>query len=138
MEVPGDFRDNPQPQAPNILYSFARLDPAEPCLVINVERLGGTLPQGPIGTEFYTALRKRLPPDAQIEQVAMPWKGHQLDVFGIHFSMEGGPVCTWIVQVPLAKEAIQISVGGSADSSTACRQSLSTVLSGVQGISNWK
>jgi len=137
MELPPNFLDNPQPQPPNMLYSFVRLESAEPVFAINVERLGGRLPQGALGSEFYAAMRRSLPPGAEIERVVLPWKGHQLDVFGVRFSMGGGAVCAWSVQVPLAKEAIQISVGGPADCSAACRELLGTVLSSVQGISNW-
>jgi hypothetical protein len=137
MEVPRDFVDNLDAQHGNMLYSFVCLGPVNPGLVVNVERLGGQLPRGPIDRQFYAALRMTLPADAYIERTAMPWKGHQLDVFGMHFSMNGRAVCAWSVQVPLANEAIQISVGGPARSSAACRKLLGMVLSSVQGISNW-
>ena len=137
MEVPRDFVDNLEAQTGNMLHSFVCLGPVNPGLVINVERLGGQLARGRIDREFYAALRMTLPADAYIERATMPWKGHQLDVFGMHFSMDGREVCAWSVQVPLAKEAIQISVAGPARSNAACRKLLGMVLSGVQGISNW-
>lgn len=137
IEIPDGFTDNPQPQPAHMLYAFLHVGAGEPTTAINIERLGGTIRPGPVTSEFYEGLRRSLPPDAQVQQEKMPWKTHQLDVFGLEFSLSEGAVCTWSVQVPLAREAIQINVGGPMAAREECRALLRTLLTGLQGLSNW-
>ncbi len=138
MEVPGDFVDNMEPQSPRALYSFLHAGANGVDRVVNIERLGGRIAKGPVGPEFYAGARSRLPPDVEIERVVMSWKAHELEVFRVQFSTAGGPVCAWSAQVPLAREAIQVTVGGKPDASDECRELLRLLLTGVQGVSNWE
>jgi hypothetical protein len=137
IEVPGEFLDNPQPQPPRMLYSFLCPDMKGDVTCINIERLGGWIRQEPLGSEFDTGIRSQLPPDARIEHACASWKTHQLDAFGSRFSMGGRALCVWVVQVPLAREAIQIGVGGPAESGEECHQLLNQLLTGLKGRSNW-
>jgi hypothetical protein len=137
LEVPGDFMDNPQPLPPHVLYSFLHADANGLALCVNVERLGGQITKAPLTPEFYAGLRRSVPPDAEVEQAAVPWKTHQLDAFRVQYPMGGRLMCAWSVQVPLAKEAIQIGVGGQAGTSEEYRRLLEQLLTGLAGISNW-
>jgi len=137
MEVPGDFMDNQQPLPPHVLYSFLHADGNEANLCVNIERLGGQITKGPLTPEFYAGLRSSIPPDAQVEQAVVSWKTLQLDAFRVQYSMGDRLVCAWCVQVPLAKEAIQIGVGGRADASEEYRRLLEQLLTGLAGVSNW-
>ncbi len=137
MEVPGDFMDNRQPLPPHVLYSFLHADANEVNLCVNIERLGGQIAKGPLTPEFYSGLRSSVPPDAQVEQAVVSWKTHQLDAFRVQYSMGGRLLCTWCVQVPLAREAIQIGVGGPPDANEDYRRLLEQLLTGLAGVSNW-
>ena len=137
MEIPRGFLDNPAPAPPHVLYSFLYADPNGSRLCVNVERLGGHIAKGPLTPEFYAGLRHNIPPDAKIEQAVVSWKTHQLDAIRMQYSMGGRLICTWCVQVPLAREAIQIGVGGLADASEEYRRLLDQLLTGLAGISNW-
>ncbi len=137
MEIPRGFVDNPAPLPPHMLYSFLQADANGPRLCVNVERLGGHIAKGPLTPEFYAGLRHNIPPDAQIEQTVVSWKTHQLDAIRTQYSMGGRLICAWCVQVPLAREAIQLAVGGPADAREEYRRLLDQLLTGIVGISNW-
>ncbi len=137
IEIPGEFLDNPQPQPPRMLYSFLCPDMKGNVTCINIERLGGRLRKEPLGSEFYAGIRSQLPPDARVERAPASWETHELDAFGSQFSMAGRTLCAWVVQVPLAREAIQIGVGGPAESGEDCHQLLNQLLAGLKGRSNW-
>jgi hypothetical protein len=137
IEVPGEFLDNPQPRPPRMLYSFLCPDMKGDVTCINIERLGGPIRQESLGSEFDAGIRSQLPPGARIERASASWKTHELDAFGSQFSMGGRALCAWVVQVPLAREAIQVGVGGPAESSEECHQLLNQLLTGLQGRSNW-
>jgi hypothetical protein len=137
LEVPDGFLDNEQPQPSQVLYAFVHADGNEVDLCINIERLGGRVVRGPAEPEFYEGMRRWMPPDAQVDQAVVLWKTHQLDAFRMQFSTKGRLVCVWGVQVPLAREAIQVLVCGRPDASEECRRLLEQLLMGLQGISNW-
>ena len=137
VEIPGGFMDNRAPQPPRMLYSFLHADANGVDLCVSIERLGGRVAKGPLGPEFYEGLRRSVPPDAQIEQAAVFWRTHQLDAFRVQYSMGGRVLSAWTVQVPLAREAIQIGVGGRPEASEESRKLLEQLLTGLEGISNW-
>jgi hypothetical protein len=137
IEIPIEFVDNPQPPPPRMLYSFLWAGTKGTVMCINIERLGGRLRQESLGSEFCAGMRSQLPPDARIEQASVSWKTYQLDAFGSQFSVDGRALCVWAVQVPLAREAIQIGVGGPMESGEECHRLLNQLLTGLAGRSNW-
>ncbi len=46
-------------------------------------------------------------------------------------------MCVCVVQVPLAREAIQINVGGPAERDWQCEELAALLLNSLKGLSNW-
>jgi hypothetical protein len=65
------------------------------------------------------------------------WQGLELDLLVTQAKREGRGILTLSTQVPLAKEAVQINMAGSAEDGTRLLADLQTVLGSLQGKSNW-
>jgi hypothetical protein len=137
IEIPGDFLDNTETLPPDMLYSFLRTNADGTNMVINIECLRGTLSKEPLGREALAAMRGQLPPGGEVGPITVQWKTHWLTGFAVRLPMNDMQCCSYSVQVPLAREAIQINVGGPADSGQRCYELLTYVLTGLNGLSNW-
>jgi hypothetical protein len=137
LEIPGDFFENQQPPRPEVLYSFLRSDGNGVNLRIDINRLGARIAGGSLEPESPAGLCGRIPPDAEIRRAAMSWRTYPLDAFQTQFPVRDGTWCLWGVQVPLAREGIQVMVSGRPESSEESRNLLAQLLTGLQGLSNW-
>lgn len=137
IEFPHDFVKNQHPQPPQVLDSFLHTDARGVDLCVTVEGLGGRLDKDILGPESDAGPHSRVPPNVRLEQAIVSWKTHQLDAFRMESPVGGNLPCAWAVEVPLAREAIQITVSGRRGESDKCRQVLVQLLTGLEGISNW-
>ena len=137
FEVPGEFTRNRAPQPRWVLCSLIRSDPKGTMQCIDIVRLGGRIDRVAPGPDYHDSLRRRLPPEAQLEPTRVSWKTHELAVFRMRHPMGRLDWCTWGVQVPLAREAVQVMVSGQPQSGEECQQVLAQLLTGLEGISNW-
>jgi hypothetical protein len=137
LEVPRGFPKNQAPQPRHVLYSFGGPDPQGMMMWVDIVRLGARIDSVSPGPEYYDSLRGRLPPEARFEPTRVSWKTHELVVFRVPSMMGGRDWCTWGVQVPLAREAIQVTVSGQPQSGAECQKLLARLLTGLQGLSNW-
>jgi hypothetical protein len=137
IEVPPEFANNREPRPPRVLYSLLRPDPKGTSLCIDIMRLGERIDRVSSRAEYYDSLHRRLPPEAQFELAQVSWKTHELAVFQVRSPMGRFDWCVWGVQVPLAREAIQVMVSGQPQSGEECQEVLAQLLTGLEGISNW-
>lgn len=98
---------------------------------IVISRLGGVLGREKIDPEEVAAM------NPQIILSTERWQGFEIDVFRVPKQAEGLQLLTFNAQVPLRPEAVQVSVVGEADRENELRGVLQSVLSNLDGQTNW-
>jgi hypothetical protein len=138
-ELPEGFQENPEgAQSEAILYSLIKLRDDGAVFAVNIERLGGRIGKESIQPEHFGVLKQMLPPGAKVEKFQAPWKDYMLDGFSMTYEVNKLPMATYTIQVPLAREAIQVNAAAPADHSSECRELLHGILRSLRGISNWR
>ena len=134
LTVPDGFERAPQyvGYRPQIAYAFARGE--NPTLGRNtflfIEKLGGT-----IGTGHLT--QADLPPGSDARFFTTRWSQYELDAAELREVIGGVPVLTYIVQVPLRPQAIQIRLCAPASGKAGLDQLLTCTLLSLHGPTNW-
>ncbi|MBN2019545.1 MAG: hypothetical protein JW749_04905 [Sedimentisphaerales bacterium] len=145
LELPRGFVDNPDStSAGKAINSFVRYDnEGKPNIIINIERLRRIMaprkgkPSVDEVEKFKLAIQKTWPYAVVDKVEEEQWKTHTLDAFMLEAPDKGKMISMWIVQVPLADEAIQIQVGGPFDGQAQYLKVLRQILKSLQGVSNW-
>jgi len=133
LEIPGDFVANPAPRAADTMYSFIRIDAEGRNFAVNVNRLGGRI-RGAMTAKDISDMQAALPAGSELQRGVMPWKTHTLESFAMRFPVNDLMVCTHLTQVPLSREAIQITVGAPMPLASECRDLLALLLTSLQGL----
>jgi hypothetical protein len=130
----GAQRMDPPNHDPMVRYAYA-IDRADGSrIAITVSAMGGTIGREHLDPSSFSA---NLPPGAVVTRETLPWQSFQLDVYRAAFSMGGQSLIARTVQIPIRREAIQLTVGGPADRDADVLATTRTVLASVQGPSNW-
>lgn len=136
IEIPPGF-EVPPIENPAFKYTYTKLNEGEPNpMVLGLQHLGGR-----IGRNFSfddDAFRSRLPPGTELKAFTVQWDDKKLPAAQIKMLTVNGPVTSYVVQVPLAREAIQINFGGLNGHDEATRLLFEKILSSLHGKSNWK
>jgi hypothetical protein len=75
--------------------------------------------------------------DLRFEYRHTPWQGLELDLIVTRMRQEGHSTVSVGTQVPLAKEAIALTLSGAADEEASLLADLQAILGSLQGKSNW-
>src|SRR6266550_2546982 len=100
----------------------------DPALVLLVARMHGVLPR--------EAMRQEDVP-ANTQVVSFKWKGFDVSGLKTLTTQAGQPVFVLVAQVPLRKEAVQLSVAGPADQAGRGQAILEATLASLEGETNW-
>src|SRR5438309_926358 len=101
---------------------------ANGALVLLVARMHGVLPR--------EAMRQEDVP-ANTQVVSFKWKGFDVGGLKTLTTQAGQPVFVLVAQVPLRKEAVQLSVAGPADQAGRGQAILEATLASLEGETNW-
>ena len=131
LTLPEGFTDFPAARSQkDVVDAWSETAPASAngALVLLVARMHGVLPR--------EALRQEDVP-ANTQVVGFKWKG--FDVSGLKtLTTQGGqPVFVLVAQVPLRKEAVQLSVAGPADQEARGQSIMEATLASLEGETNW-
>jgi uncharacterized membrane protein len=138
FEIPHDFSDNPKAKAdPMFEYSFIRQNPDGSATAITIQNLGERIGKEPLGQEDAKKMMGQLPPGSEVKLVKGRWTGFDIQGFQGRIAMRGGPIAVSAFQVPLAREAIQVNVGGPVKREAESRQIAEMILKSLHGKSNW-
>src|SRR6059058_3420059 len=124
LALPEGFTDFPEARAQkDVVDAWSETAPASAngALVLLVARMHGVLPR--------EAMRQEDVP-ANTQVVSFKWKG--FDVGGLK-TQAGQPVFVLVAQVPLRKEAVQLSVAGPADQVGRGQSILEATLASLEG-----
>lgn len=134
MRVPEGFRPFAEGKdRKEILCAYIRGTPGtDGTEMIRVEALGGTIGREPLTLE---GGRQYVPPGTALSLETYEWQGFEVQGIRARLKVNGHDATSVTVQVPLRKEAIQVEVGdiGKGDP----RETVQSVLRGLQGESNW-
>ena len=129
--LPEGFTDFPEARTQkDVVGSWSEDTPvsANGALVLIVGRMRGTLPREVMRQED-------IPATTQV--MSFKWKGFDINGLRTLASQQGKRVFVLIAQVPLRKEAVQLSVGGPADQETRGQAIMQATLASLEGETNW-
>ncbi|MBZ0136918.1 MAG: hypothetical protein K8I27_11150 [Planctomycetes bacterium] len=135
--VPAGFNRMPPGRAKisaSTIHAFyvGDLDDAEPDMVIGIEHLGGT-----IGRERLDTAGIPKPSGAHITAETAVWKDFEVDVLVTYMTANGHEVFTMTAQIPLKREAIQVTIAAPRAREAEVRNHMRFMLENLDGESNW-
>jgi len=131
LALPEGFTDFPEARAQkDVVDAWSETAPASAngALVLLVARMHGVLPR--------EAMRQEDVP-ANTQLVSFKWKGFDVGGLKTLTTQAGQPVFVLVAQVPLRKEAVQLSVAGPADQEARGQSILEATLASLEGETNW-
>jgi hypothetical protein len=131
LTLPDGFTDFPEARSQkDVVNSWSEATPvsANGAVVLLVVRMHGTLPR--------EAMRQEDAP-ANTQVVTFKWKAFDVSGLKTLTSQAGKPVFVLAVQVPLRREAVQLSVAGPADQAARGQAILQVTLASLEGETNW-
>jgi hypothetical protein len=138
FEVPRDFSDNPKAKtSPMIEYAFIRQNSDGTRTAITIENLGGTIGRDSLRPEDAKKMAGQLPPGSEIKLVKGQWSGFAIDGFRSRIAVRGETTSVSAFQVPLAREAVQVNIGGPIKREAESQQIAAMILNSLHGKSNW-
>ena len=131
LTLPQGFTDFPEARAQkDVVDAWTEATPvsANGAMVLLVARMHGALP--------HEAMRQEEVP-ANTQVVSFKWKGFDVSGLKTQASQEGKPVFVLLAQVPLRREAVQLSVAGPADQAARGQAIMEATLASLEGETNW-
>jgi len=123
LTLPDGFTDFPEARSQkDVVVS------ANGAMVLLLTRMHGSLPREAMRQE-------EVPPNTQV--VSFKWKGFDVSGLKTLTSQEGKPVFVLLAQVPLRREAVQLSVAGPADQGARGQAIMEAILASLEGETNW-
>lgn len=131
LALPEGFTEFPEARAQkDVVDAWSEATPASANggLVLLVARMHGVLPR--------EAMRQEDVP-ANTQVVSFKWKGFDVSGLKTLTTQAGQPVFVLVAQVPLRKEAVQLSIAGPADQAGRGQAILEATLASLEGETNW-
>jgi hypothetical protein len=141
FQVPPGYREYPEGTAPNAPYAFIRGQPEDGrTAVIRVEVLGGTIGREPLDHAIVERAAARAVEGTGVHITSfdyrtVKWRAFDLELVAMRARRGEQSVVTLSTQVPLAKQAIQLTVMGFDEEEPAA--DLRAILASLEGRSNW-
>jgi hypothetical protein len=109
-------------------YAYGRRDSNGIAITLTIERLGRTLRREHL----------QVPKDVVGEIVTTDWNGFAIDAMLIQKTLANRTYISYIVRIPLKREAIQLELAGPAARKDEVDALLRKLLDGLSGESNWE
>jgi hypothetical protein len=130
LTAPDGFMQVPDLVRGDVVYAFQRMSKGEPTFIL-VRRLGGTLGREKLDPAEASAK------GPQVSLTTEKWKEFDIDVIRLSEQMGNLRLVTFNAQVPLKPEAVQVTVSGAAGREDELHGLLRSVLSNLDGQTNW-
>ena len=131
LTLPEGFTDFPEARSQkDVVGSWSEATPvsANGAVVLLVVRMHGVLPR--------EAMRQEEVP-ANTQVVGFKWKGFDVSGLKTETTQAGQPVFVLVAQVPLRREAVQLSVAGPGDQAARGQAIMEATLASLEGETNW-
>jgi len=131
LTPPEGFTDFPAARSQkDVVDAWSETAPASAngALVLLVARMHGTLPR--------EAMRQEDVP-ANTQVVSLKWKGFDVSGLKTLTTQAGQPVFVLVAQVPLRKEAVQLSVAGPEEQEARGQSIMEATLASLEGETSW-
>jgi hypothetical protein len=111
-------------------------------IVLQVASLGGTIGRGKIVPAIVEKAARNSANASGVELTSfeyrqVKWSGFDLDLVVSHARKDGKSILTLNTQVPLAREAIQLSMAGGKEDEARLHFELQSILASLKGRSSW-
>lgn len=140
FELPNGFEEFSADDAGPVvtLYSYRKAVDNGTAFVVQIQQLGGTIKQEKLDRRaVYNLLEKILPVGSRVEMIEEKWGRFTLEGFRAEITFENSKAISWIIQIPLARRAIQVNVAGPPQFADESRAILKQILESLKGKSNW-
>jgi len=133
LTVPDGFAQDPERVQKQVVYAFQRPPEGQQKfgVFIVVSRLGGVLGREKLDPKGIASK------NPHVTLTTEKWKDFDIDVFRVPEQAGELRLLTFNAQVPLKPEAVQVSVIGEASREAELRGTLQSVLSNLDGQTNW-
>jgi len=131
LTLPEGFTDFPAARSQkDVVDAWSETAPASAngALVLLIARMRGTLPR--------EAMRQEDVP-ANTQVVSFKWKGFDVSGLKTLTTQAGQPVFVLVAQVPLRKEAVQLSVAGPAEQEARGQSIMEATLASLEAETSW-
>ena len=139
ITIPDEYQDFPAGKnRPVVLYSFLRPSPTgEKNVNIVIESMNRTIVREPMPAKALESVRAMFPEGSTASICRRKWKGYTVE--GVEGIIPYGKikVISRQVQIPLRRDAIQITVAGPETADQEIAEALDRLLISLQGESNW-
>ena len=106
-------------------------------MVVSLDKMGGTVDRRRYKAEELTPTKFSFPPDARMSLEEVPWRSFTLDAFRVEPPTEDQHLVVFVAPVPLAPEAIELTVIASPAHEAEARGVFRSLIASVDGKSNW-
>jgi hypothetical protein len=134
ITVPDGFVPAPNPPASPLetLYCFSLgpSDDGKPHITLLISKMDRTIRQLRLREE-------QLPPTFHGRLMTTNWQGFEVDEIEVRQQANGIDMLVYVVQIPLKRAAIQVTVAGPVDKQEDLKKLMRTILDGLHGESNW-
>jgi hypothetical protein len=143
FSLPNGFQDFPQGHGPKVLYSFARGTPGDASFaVLRIEGLGGTIGREELNLASVEKSARCSVAGTGVQVNGLQyrktrWKTFELDLIVTRLVGAEQELLTLGTQVPLVKEAVEISILGPAKDEQRLVAELQSILGSLDGRTNW-
>jgi hypothetical protein len=119
------------------LYGFRSVLKDGTPIIVSIDKLGGTLDRTRYKAEDLVPSKFHFPPDARLALEEATWKAFTLDALRVALPKDGQNLTVFVSQVPLAPEAIQVTVVAFPAHEAEARAVFHSVVASVEGKSSW-
>ena len=136
LRAPEGFERVKPPNAAG-LYAFKRTLPDQTAIIVSVDKMGGTIDRRRYKPEELIPAKFSFPANAKMSLQAVTWRSFTLDAFRVELPTDGPLLVVFVCQVPLAPEAVQLTVVGAQSHETEANEVFRALVDSVDGKSNW-
>jgi hypothetical protein len=119
------------------LYSFRSTLSDDTPIIVSLDRMGGAIDRHRYKAEDLKPTAFGFPVDARMSLEEIPWRSFALDAFRVDLPKDGQHLVALYSQVPLAPEAVQVTVIAYPAHEAEARAVFRSVLGSIDGKTNW-
>ncbi len=140
LELPAGFHEWKEGyNRHGVIHSYAKLSPAgDTAFVVIIERLGGVIKDLTMPDSAIEQVLAMMPAGSRAERIELSWKGRTIEGLASNMPINGERVTSYVVQIPLKLEAIQINLAAPPGMEAEAKAILSQVLDTLAGKAIWE
>jgi hypothetical protein len=125
------------PPNPGGLFGFKSTLADASTMIVSIDPMGGTIDRHRATASELVPSRFGFPAGTPIALEEATWRSFVLDAMRVELATEGQTLLVFVVQVPLSPEAVQVTVAASPAHEKEAREVLRSVVTSIDGKTDW-